>query len=53
MRRFQDKLRKIGHYPTVYNSTDELKLRFRDQLDKVLEEIHPRGLANDDRLEPN
>ncbi len=36
---FKVKLKKLGHYPTVYTSTDDLKLKFRDQLDKVLEQI--------------
>ncbi len=32
---FQDKLRALGHYPTVYNNIDQLKLHFSQQLDKL------------------
>jgi len=40
LRAFQAKLKKLGHFPTVYTSNENLKLKFRDQLDKVLEQIH-------------
>jgi len=33
------KLKELGHLPTVYTSNDDLKLKFRDQLDKVLEKL--------------
>ena len=36
---FQTKLEGLGHYPTFYTSTDDLKLKFDRQLDKVLEQI--------------
>jgi hypothetical protein len=36
---FQAKLEKLGHYPTFYTSNEDLKLKFRDQLDKLLEQI--------------
>ncbi len=36
LRRFQARLKKLGHYPTIYKSTDDLKVKFRDQLDKLL-----------------
>jgi predicted DNA-binding protein with PD1-like motif len=39
LRAFQTKLKGLGHYPTIYTSTDDLKLRFRDQLDKLLEQM--------------
>ncbi|MGA7460451.1 MAG: hypothetical protein WBW69_09505 [Candidatus Korobacteraceae bacterium] len=41
LRAFQAKLNELGHYPTVYTNTDDLKLRFRDQLDKLLK--HPEN----------
>ena len=34
---FRDKLKELGHYPTVYTSMEDLKLKFRDQLDKLLD----------------
>ena len=36
---FRDKLKELGHYPTVYTSIEDLKLKFRDQLDKLLEQV--------------
>jgi internalin A len=39
LRAFQAELEGLGHFPTFYTSIDDLKLRFRDQLDKVLEQI--------------
>lgn len=36
---FQDKLRELGHYPTEYKSTEDLKLQFRGQLDKLLAKV--------------
>ena len=39
LRTFQTKLKELGHFPTVYTSNDDLKLKFRDQLDKVLEKL--------------
>ena len=35
---FQAKLDDLGHFYTVYDSIDDLKLQFRDQLDKILEQ---------------
>jgi len=35
---FQDKLSKLGHYNTKYNSLEDLKLRFKDQLDRLIDE---------------
>jgi len=32
---FQEKLRALGHYPTVYKNIDQLKLHFTQQLDKL------------------
>ncbi len=32
---FQDKLKALGHYQTVYKNIDELKLHFSRQLDKL------------------
>ena len=37
LRAFQEKLRELGHYPTVYKDIDDLKLQFRDQIDKIRE----------------
>jgi hypothetical protein len=34
---FQEKLTKLGHFYTGYDSTDVLLLQFRDQLEKVIE----------------
>jgi hypothetical protein len=34
---FKKRLNDLGHFYTPYTSTDDLKLRFRDQLDKLLE----------------
>ena len=36
---FKEKLKKLGHFPTFYTGTADLKLQFRDQLDKVLEKL--------------
>lgn len=32
---FQDKLEALGHFPTKYANVDQLKLHFRQQLDKL------------------
>ncbi len=34
---FQEKLKKLGHFYTVYKDTEHLKLLFRDQIDKLLD----------------
>ncbi len=36
--KFQDKLEDLGHILTEYSNTEDLKLRFRDQLDKLLDQ---------------
>ncbi|WNM61475.1 leucine-rich repeat domain-containing protein [Candidatus Nitrospira neomarina] len=36
--KFQDKLSELGHFWTKYKSTEDLHLRFRDQLDKLLDQ---------------
>ncbi|NEP19965.1 MAG: hypothetical protein F6J97_24270, partial [Leptolyngbya sp. SIO4C1] len=33
---FKKRLKSLGHFYTLYSSTDDLKLRFRSQLDKLL-----------------
>ncbi len=33
---FKDKLKNLGHFYTGYENIEDLKLRFRDQLDKLL-----------------
>jgi internalin A len=38
LRAFQDKLKELGHFPTFYTSIEDLKLKFRGQLDKILEQ---------------
>ena len=35
---FQEKLKQLGHFHTNYDNIEDLKLQFRDQLDKLLEE---------------
>jgi hypothetical protein len=35
---FQDKLKELGHFHTVYDGIEHLKRQFRDQLDKLLEQ---------------
>jgi Leucine-rich repeat (LRR) protein len=35
---FQKKLKDLGHYPTHYNSIEDLKLQFQQQLDKLIDE---------------
>lgn len=35
---FQDKLDELGHYHTQYQSAEDLKLQFRRQLDKLIDE---------------
>ncbi|MFV2058032.1 MAG: hypothetical protein ACC707_16325 [Thiohalomonadales bacterium] len=40
--RFQDKLKDLGHYPTQYENTEDLKLQFRGQLEKLIAE-GPKG----------
>jgi hypothetical protein len=37
---FQEKLDKLGHFYTRYDNIEHLKLKFRDQLPKLLEQIH-------------
>jgi hypothetical protein len=37
---FQEKLQKLEHFPDRYENTKDLKLQFRGQLDKILEQIH-------------
>jgi hypothetical protein len=37
---FQDKLKELEHFYDQYNNIEHLKLKFRDQLDKLLEQIH-------------
>jgi hypothetical protein len=39
LRAFKAKLKTLGHYPTSYNNIEDLKLKFRDQLPKLLEQI--------------
>lgn len=34
---FQEKLSRLGHYHTTYTHIEDLKLQFRDQLDRILE----------------
>jgi|694.fasta_scaffold18477_2 Leucine-rich repeat (LRR) protein len=34
---FEEKLTKLGHYPTYYTSIEDLKLQFQQQLDKLIE----------------
>jgi hypothetical protein len=36
---FQEQLRDLGHFYTQYTSTEDLKLRFRGQLDKLFEKL--------------
>ncbi len=45
---FQDKLKSLGHYQTVYKNTEDLLLRFRSQLDLILEEME--DATKDDSL---
>ena len=35
---FQDKLRELEHFYGQYDNIEDLKLQFRDQLDKILEQ---------------
>lgn len=35
---FQDKLKALGHFYTEYEDVDDLKLKFRDQLDRLLDD---------------
>jgi hypothetical protein len=35
---FKKKLANLGHYPTHYTSIEDLKLKFQQQLDKLIEE---------------
>ena len=41
LRAFQAKLKDLGHFYTRYENTEDLKLKFRDQLDKVLGQVRP------------
>jgi len=34
---FEEKLKKPGHFPTYYDSVEDLKLQFQQQLDKLIE----------------
>jgi internalin A len=36
--KFQDKLKKLGHFYDQYDNIEDLKLQFRGQLDKILEQ---------------
>jgi internalin A len=40
---FQEKLDKLGHFYTRYDNIEHLKLRFGDQLDKILEQYVTNG----------
>jgi internalin A len=33
---FEDRLKKLGHFPTIYKNMDDLKYQFKNQLDKIL-----------------
>jgi len=33
--RFQDKLKNLGHFPTIYNNIEDLQLQFTQQLEKL------------------
>ena len=35
---FEEKLTKLGHYPTYYTSIEDLKLQFQQQLNQLIEE---------------
>ena len=34
---FEEKLTKLGHYPSYYTSIEDLKLQFQQQLNKLIE----------------
>lgn len=36
---FQDKLKKLGHFRTNYKNIEDLKLQFRNQLDKIIDKF--------------
>ncbi len=36
---FQEKLKELGHYHTIYENLEDLKLQFRDQLDIILDKL--------------
>ncbi|HBP89205.1 MAG TPA: hypothetical protein DD706_16075 [Nitrospiraceae bacterium] len=38
LRKFQDKLQRLGHFWTKYDNVEHLKRQFRDQLDKLLDQ---------------
>jgi internalin A len=38
LRAFQAKLKQLGHFYTSYNNIEDLKLQFRGQLDKIMEQ---------------
>jgi internalin A len=40
LRAFHQKLRDIGHFYTPYENIEDLKLKFRDQLDMLIEQTH-------------
>jgi hypothetical protein len=33
---FQEKLKLLGHFPTNYQNADELKYKFKQQMEKIL-----------------
>jgi internalin A len=35
---FRDKLQKLGHFHTLYQNTEDLKLQFHNQLERLLEQ---------------
>ncbi|QJD79510.1 COR domain-containing protein [Spirosoma rhododendri] len=37
--RFEEKLRLLGHYPSVYTDIENLKSQFRSQLDKIMPKL--------------
>jgi len=37
--KFEGKLRSLGHYATAYNNIDDLRYKFKMQLEKILEDI--------------
>jgi hypothetical protein len=51
---FQDKLKALGHFQTVYQNTDGLLLHFNDQLDKLAENgFIPLAAAQDKTSSPS
>ena len=48
---FKNKLNNLGHFYTTYNSIEDLKLKFGDQLIKLIPKLTNREVKSEERVE--